>query len=252
VTTINNPREQDIVRLLNEHTTLTIEELAKFLKVSGVTVRRDLTELQLKGSIVRNRGRASLPGLGIEPLFNQRLKQNVELKQKIAAYAVEQIKEGEVIALDVGTTVAELAKELLKKKNITVFTFSIQAASILARGNLNVYLMGGNLRKSEMSLVGSITLETIMKFHFDRFYMGLSGVSKTYGPTDFNLEEVEIKKALIERSKKVIALVDKTKIGVSSVIKVCEFDKIDEIITNKEEEEAIYKEFPLSDRWIFV
>nr|WP_306220315.1 hypothetical protein [Cohnella sp. WQ 127256] len=180
------------------------------------------------------------------------MKQNADLKQKIAAYAADQICEGEVIALDIGTTVTELAKELFRKKNITVFTFSFQAASILSQSNINLYLVGGNLRKTEMSLVGSITRDTIMKFHFDRFFMGVAGLSKDNGPTDFNLEESEIKRAFIERSKHVVALVDKMKIGVTSLVKVCEFEEIDEIITNDDEDKSLFESIPFHGKWTLV
>ncbi|MDB5056061.1 MAG: hypothetical protein JWM44_4111 [Bacilli bacterium] len=247
-----NTREKDILNYLSKKSPLSIEELANSLTVSEVTVRRDLLELAQKGLIIRKRGGAALPGLGIEPLFKQREKLNADLKKKIAKHAADQICEGEVIALDVGTTIVELAKELLKKKNLTVFTFSFQTAAILANSNLNVYLVGGNLRKSEMSLVGSITRDTIMKFNYDRFYLGFSGLSKEQGPTDFNLEDVEIKRAFIERSKEVVALMDKTKIGVTSLVKVCDFEDIDEIVTNRDENVLQFEEIPFQGKWTFV
>lgn len=183
--------------------------------------------------IVRKRGGASLPELGFEPMFNQRQKKNHELKQSIAKYVANTIQEGEVIALDVGTTTAELARELTKRSGITVFTSCIQVASILAKSNLQVYMIGGLIRKTEMSMVGSIAQETIMKFTFDRFYLGVAGINLETGLTDYSIEETEVKRAFIHRSKRVIALVDRTKFGHSSLIQVCEAEQIDELITNK-------------------
>ncbi|QMV40575.1 DeoR/GlpR transcriptional regulator [Cohnella cholangitidis] len=248
---VNNAREKDILELLHKQSPSSVQQLATHLKMSEVTVRRDLVDMEQKGLLVRKRGWAFLPGLGIEPLFNQRMKQNSDLKQRIAAYAADQVCEGEVIALDIGTTVTELARELLRKNNVTVFTFSFQAANILSQSNVNLYLVGGNLRKTEMSLVGSITRDTIMKFHFDRFFMGMAGLSKDNGPTDFNLEEAEIKRAFLERSKHVVALVDKTKIGVTSLVKICEFDEIDEIVTN-EDPNSMHEQIPFRGKWTFV
>jgi DeoR family fructose operon transcriptional repressor len=249
---MNNAREKAVVELLQEKSSLSVEQLAAYFGISEVTVRRDLVEMEQKGLILRKRGWISLPGLGIEPLFNQRMKQNSDLKQRIAAYVADQVCEGDVIALDVGTTIAELAKELLRKKNVTVFTYSFQAAGILAQSNLNLYLVGGNLRKTEMSMVGSITRDTIMKFHFDRFYMGVAGISKDNGPTDFNLEEAEIKRAFISRSKQVCALADKTKLGSTSLVKVCEFDEIDEIVTNEGLDHSFIEQIPFRGKWTFV
>ncbi|WNC15667.1 DeoR/GlpR family DNA-binding transcription regulator [Brevibacillus brevis] len=225
-------REKEILNFLGKKSPLTVEELAASLHVSEVTVRRDLTAMERQGLIVRKRGGASLPELGFEPMFNQRQKKNIELKQAIAKYAASMIQEGEVIALDVGTTTAELARELAKRSGITVFTSCIQVASILAKSNLQVYMIGGLIRKSEMSMVGSIAQETILKFNFDRFYLGIAGISQDAGPTDYSIEETEIKRAFIQRSKEVVALVDRTKFGESSLIKVCEAERIDEVITN--------------------
>jgi DeoR/GlpR family transcriptional regulator of sugar metabolism len=229
-------RGKMILDYLQEKSPLSIEELAVRLQVSEVTVRRDLAELQRQGLIIRERGGASLPVLGVEPMFNQRQKKNIKLKQKIAKYAAEQIREGEVIALDVGTTTVELAKELVNRSGITVFTSSFQVASVLSKSNLQVYMIGGLIRKSELSMVGSIALETIMKFHFDRFYFSVAGVSNEAGPTDYSIEEAEVKRAFISRSKQVIALVDKTKFGTTSLVKVCDYDQIHEIITNKDDQ----------------
>lgn len=249
---LNHTREKEILELLHQQTSLSVEQLAEHFRIAEVTVRRDLAEMEQKGLIIRKRGWVSIPGLGIEPLLNQRMKQNSELKQRIAAYAADQVSEGEVIALDVGTTIAELAKELLRKKNVTVFTYSFQAAGILAQSNLNLYLVGGNLRKSEMSMVGTITRDTIMKFNFDRFYMGVAGISKDNGPTDFNLEEAEIKRAFLARSKQAVILADKTKIGSTSLVKVCEFDEIDEIVTNEGLDKDVYEQIPYHGKWTFI
>lgn len=241
---MTNLREQKIIALLQEKSPLTIEELATLLQVSEPTVRRDLTDMEQKGLVLRQRGGASLPGLGFEPLFNQRLRQNHELKKRIAQRAAGDISEGEVIALDAGTTNAELAKELLKMSNLTIFTYSLQIAFILSRSQHNVYVIGGHFRKSEQSMVGSIAEETIRQFNFDRFYLGLAGFNKEQGPTDFILEEVEIKRLMIQRSKKVIALADSSKFGGASLVKVCEYDEIDELITNPLEGTAEELGFP--------
>jgi DeoR/GlpR family transcriptional regulator of sugar metabolism len=247
-----NERSKEILNLLSVKSPLTIEELARKLFVSEVTVRRDLASLEKQGLIIRNRGGASLPALGFEPMFNQRQKKNFQLKQNIAKHAAAQIREGEVIALDVGTTTAELAKELVKRSGITVFTSSFQVASILAKSNLQVYMIGGLIRKTEMSMVGSIALETIMKFNFDRFYLGLAAISQEAGPTDYSIEEAEIKRAFIARSKEVIALVDRSKFGTSSLVKVCEFDQIDEIITNRDEANGAFPELSFNGKITLV
>ncbi|MCC3373236.1 DeoR/GlpR family DNA-binding transcription regulator [Cohnella sp. REN36] len=237
---MSTEREKRIVELLQEQSPSTIEELAKQLQISEVTVRRDLAAMESKGLVARTRGGAALPDQGNEPLFVQRQRKNHDLKRRIAQYAADQIREGEVIALDVGTTTAELAKALVKRRGITVFTSSFQVASILSKSNLQVYMIGGLIRFNEMSMVGSIAIETIKKFNFDRYYLGLASISKDRGLTDYSVEEAEVKQAFIAQSKQVIALADKTKLGTSSLLKVCDFDQLSELITNRIEGEGTH------------
>jgi DeoR family transcriptional regulator, fructose operon transcriptional repressor len=249
---MQNDRRNQILNYLSQKSPLSIEELAKMLDVSEVTIRRDLTQLEKQKLISRKKGVASLQQLGSEPMFNKRQKQNTMLKQQIAKYAAEQIREGEVIALDVGTTTAELAKELVNRENITVFTSSFHVASILAKSNLQVYMIGGLIRKTEMSMVGSIAVDTITKFNFDRLYLSLAGISQENGPTDYSIEEAEIKCAFMAKSKEVIALVDRTKFGLSSLVKVCDFDQIHQIITNKEHPDALAPNLSFHGKLTFV
>jgi DeoR family fructose operon transcriptional repressor len=245
-------RQKSILNFLNETTPLSVEDLAAKLEVSEVTIRRDLVVLENHRLIIRERGKASLSSQGFEPLFNTRQKRNLDKKRKIAKYVVEQIHEGEVIALDVGTTTMEIAKELVKKSGITVFTASLQVATILSKGNLEVYVIGGLIRKNEMSLIGSMAFENINKYNFDRFYIGIAGMEYHHGPTDFSLEEAEVKRAFISRSKNVIAAVDHTKFAQTALVKVCEFEQISEIITNAVEDHSISPELLKKTKVTFV
>lgn len=49
-------RQQAIVDLLINHKSLTTEALATRLNVSKETIRRDLSELQTQGKVLRNHG----------------------------------------------------------------------------------------------------------------------------------------------------------------------------------------------------
>lgn len=241
-------RRNYLLNLLRQKSPMSPEQLAHKLSVSESTIRRDIIDLEREGVVIRRRGEVSLPGLGVEPLFTYRERKNLELKREIANYAAEQIRDGELIVLDVGTTLVELAKALLPRSNITVFTSSFQVASILAKSSLQVYLVGGLLRKSEMSMVGSIAKETIEKFNFDRFFMGVAALDEQTGPTDYSLDDVEVKRTFIERSKEVITLADRTKFGQLALVKICDWKQVDQVITNKGAKEMISDDFPYKDR----
>ena len=227
-------RINQILNILYQQESVTSESLEKLFDVSPITIRRDLQKLYEKGLIVRYRGGAMLARttFGHEPPLHERETENLQKKRAIAKKAAELIKDGEVVALDVGSTTIEVAKFLRSRNNITVFTASLPIASILLNTNVTVYLVGGMLQHKENCIGGPVARGVIRQYHYDKFYMGAAGISENSGLTDFGMDEVETKKAFIERSKEVLALTDSSKFGKVSFITICKFNDINQIITD--------------------
>jgi DeoR/GlpR family transcriptional regulator of sugar metabolism len=229
-------RINQIMNILYQEDSVTIEKLESLFDVSSITIRRDLQKLYEKGLVVRYRGGAMLARstFGHVPSLRERETVNLPAKRLIAKAAANLINDGEVIALDVGSTTIELAKVLRGRSNISVFTASLNIASILLNTNVAVYLVGGMLQHNENSIGGPIARGVIRQYHFDKFFLGAAGISESSGITDFGMDEVETAKAFIERSKEVIALADSTKFGKVSFINVCEFSDIRMIVTDSD------------------
>lgn len=235
-------RREAILELLKESPFLRVQELARRLGVSEATVRRDLVLLSREKKIDRIRGGASLATELLrewEPSFTSRQGLNREEKKAIARVAMKLVKPGEAIALDVGTTTLALAEELRKIPHLTVFTNGIPIAEALAGSSVSVYLLGGHLRDSEMSLVGALTRQAIETLRFDRFFLSAAGVTFKEGFSDFNLEEVEIKKAFMSRAREVIALVDHTKLGRPSVVPIAPLQAANLLVTDERAEREL-------------
>ncbi|MFN2198962.1 MAG: DeoR/GlpR family DNA-binding transcription regulator [Anaerolineales bacterium] len=217
-----------------------VSTFVELLNVSPATIRRDLTELADRGLIIRTHGGASrsVQGLGHEPSYHSRAKENVHSKQLIAQTATQFIHEGEVIAIDVGSSTLELAKHLRDYRKITVFTANILVADVLANSEVNVILVGGTLRKREMSVAGPIAVQIINQFYFDKFFLGTAGVSIEDGFTDFSVDDVDVKKAFVSHAKEIIALADHTKLGKVSFAKICPLSKVSHLITDSVPDEA--------------
>ena len=103
---------------------VTIEELCEKFGVSKNTIRRDLIELEKKGSIVKNYGGVSSTiqnyDVGMLP-FNTRGHLMLEEKKRIAERAAEFINDGDYIFVDSGSTVCNLV-DYIKNLNVTVLT----------------------------------------------------------------------------------------------------------------------------------
>jgi DeoR/GlpR family transcriptional regulator of sugar metabolism len=226
-------RQRIILGILEVNELATVEQLSSQLSVSEATVRRDLLALESERLINRTWGGATpVASVAFEPFVNERSKQNQAEKAAIAQAAVEMVEEGEVIALDVGTTCMELAKLLLRFQRITVFTNSLLTAQILGASNLTVHLIGGRLRPGEYSMVGAVARETILRFHYDKFFMGASGFDLKNGPTDFNLDDVEVKQCFLKQAKQRITLVDNTKFAKTSLASICAISELTDVITD--------------------
>lgn len=237
---LQEQRKQIILQYVAKHTFSDVDALVEVLKVSPATVRRDLNDLAERGQIIRTRGGASLPshGVGHEIAYHARARENVKAKQSIAETAKTLIKEGEVIGIDVGSTTVELAKAIRDLRNITVFTASLLVAELLAKSEINVILVGGTIRKREMSVAGPIAAQVITQFYYDKFFLGTAGITIEDGFTDFSIDDVEVKKAFLAHSKQTIALADSTKLGKVSFVKICPINCVDHLITDSSADSA--------------
>ena len=218
---------------------VTVQGMAEMCGVSEMTLRRDLDHLSDQGLVSRIHGGATVPGHRrgaavdlIEPSVEARVTLNHGAKVAIARRALEMVELDQTIALDVGTTTFELA-ELLADIRVCLFTNSLKIAGRLSRANPTVYVLGGQVSGTEPSVVGSLAIKSLGDYFFDAAFIGVSGIS-TEGFFDYSLEDTEIKKVLITRSRKSIVLGDSTKFERMSVAPVARPDEIDILITDKE------------------
>ncbi len=226
-------RHTELLDLLKSEPEMSIAALTERLGVSPATVRRDLSLLAKQGLVQRLRGGATIHApLGIEPAWTERSAENTQQKHAIAQLAYQAIEEGQVIALDVGTTTLEVARLLQMRSDLMVFTASVPIAELLAPGRPTVYLVGGRIRPREMGMVGPLTRDIISRFHYDIFFLAAAGWSMEQGLMDYSIEDVEIKQAFMQASSQVLAVVDSSKYGKTALMSIADLKNVDQIITD--------------------
>lgn len=226
---------------LSERGRVELAELVSGLGVSQVTVRRDLATLEQQGLLRRVRGGAILPhGKGHEPPFPRRQTTRRLEKEQIAAAALDFVKDGETITLDVGTTTLALATLLSERANLTVLTPSLYAATVLAEHpSVRVVLSGGVLRSDERSLVGELAWRTFGEFNVDRLFLGVGGVHPLRGITEYNLDDAAVKHAMLAGAREVTVLADATKLGRVALARVARIGAIDRLVTDRTADEHL-------------
>ena len=237
-------RRQHIFEDIEASGVASVRDLAQHFDVSTITVVRDLQELEQEGLIRRVHGGAiSMRGTSYEPPFSAREAQLSPEKQRIACKAVELVADGDSILLDVGTTVLEVARALKGKRNLTVLVTNLRAALELANQTaIQVIMMGGKLRASELSLVGYLTEETLRTFQVDKAFIGVGGITLEHGLTEFNFDEAGTKRAMIARARQKIVVADHTKFGKVMLTAVAPLNAVDLIITGNELDEGFIKQ----------
>jgi len=227
-------RKHMIVEIINKEVKTTVAELCKRFSVSPATIRNDLRELEFAGLLKRTHGGAiSNRKASFELNSYQKEVENVDKKAAIGRAAAQYVQDGDVIAVDTGTTMFEFIKAIAANKNIKVVTNDLQIAMYLERfSEIDTILAGGMVRRNFHSTVGPIAVEAIRGFNVDRSFMAANGVHLTRGITTPHIEQAQVKEALVAAGDEVILLADSSKLGKASFVKFAELSQVDVLITD--------------------
>jgi len=229
-------RQSKIRSLVNDEGQVAVADLIDLLAVSEATIRRDLEELHVLGHIRRTHGGAIRAENGIKELpMLQRKAENPEKKSNIGKAAIQFIKDGDTIFLGSGTTVIEIARNLPKDISLTVITNSLAVVNELATNNgIELIVIGGMLRQSELSMVGHVAEQAVREFRADKVFIGMYAVDVDCGFTNDFPPEILTDRAIMNISHQVIVVADHSKFGRVSSMLVAPVTAADVIITDQD------------------
>lgn len=217
--------------------------LAQRHEVTEMTIRRDLAVLEKLGNVRRFHGGAVLgPGRAAEVPYALRSGERADEKRRIAKAIAGGLGDGQAVYLDVGSTAVEVAKVLAadeERGRLTVITASLRVLDTLADSRrIRVISLGGELRPDEQSLVGPLINAVLDRLWIDVCVLGVAGVEHRAGLTEYNLDDAEVKRAVIARSERVVVSADHSKIGHTSFALVAPVERADLIVTDREADPA--------------
>ncbi|CBG89590.1 L-fucose operon activator [Citrobacter rodentium] len=228
-------RQQAIVDLLGRHQSLTTDALSVQLNVSKETIRRDLSELQAQGKVLRSHGRAK--SLRRESAdsgdpFSIRLKSHYAHKADIARKALGWIDNGMVIALDASSTCWYLARQL-PDINIQVFTNSQPVCQELSkRERIQLICSGGRLERKHGCYVNPSLLSQLKALEIDLFIFSCEGIDRHGALWDSSAFNAEFKTVLLNRAAQSLLLIDKSKFNRSGEARLGHLDEVTHIVTD--------------------
>ncbi|HEX6496548.1 MAG TPA: transcriptional repressor AgaR [Acidobacteriaceae bacterium] len=228
-------RRQHILRLIQQHGRVLVNEVSEELNISQITIRKDLDFLQSKGLVQRSHGGALRiqSNAIVDPSLQEKLKHHSNEKKRIAAAAAELIQEGQCIILDSGTTTTALAVELRKFERLTVITNAVNIAAELANTNFEIILIGGTLRKNSFSLVGPLAEDNLAEMHADILFLGVDGFDLEIGITTPNFLESRVNRAMVNAAQRVVVVCDSSKFNRRSLSRIVPPSAIHHLITDR-------------------
>lgn len=229
-------RIKEIEKILKEKGNVVISSLSQQFNVSEETIRRDLDKLEKNNVLKRVRGGAYLES-ELDKQVPLEIREHIYLneKQLIADKAISFIENGDILMIDSSTTALCIAQNIKKyEKKVTVITNSIKVAIEFQDSKyVKLICLGGNLRKTTKSFIGSQTIQQLENICANKVFLSCTAINKKFGITDDSESESEIRKKMIANSNEVFLVVDKTKFDNLESQKICDLKKINYLITEE-------------------
>ncbi len=238
VTRDTSQRRLQISELVRQHGSVQVATLARRFGVSMQTVRKDLRYLAERGVMARAYGGAidsSVvgPSPATEPHYEAKRTSHLDEKRRIGQRAAALVKAGDTIAIDSGTTAIQLA-ESLPNIEVTVVTNDFGVLGALApKTNINIVMLGGELRRKNMAFYGGLTVEALDALHVDMLFLGVDGLDLERGITTHYEPEAMLNRKMVEAARVVVAITDSSKFGKICLHRIVPVGDLNVLITNR-------------------
>ncbi len=240
---LKKERQSYILQQVNLHNKVLSSSLSQEINVSEDTIRRDLLELSEEGKLLKVHGGALSRSFSQVHIHTNGVYSQHQ-KKSIAQKAITLISDGMFVLTGGGTTIVEMARVLPKELKATFVSGSIAAIlEYLDHPNIEVILIGDRVSKNSKITVGSEAISKIRQVKADICFLGTNAIDTQNGVTDNDWEVVQLKKAMIESSSKVVCLAIAEKINTYQPIQICPLSKIDILITELNPDDPLLKPY---------
>ena len=239
---IPEKRRQEILRLTIEKNGISLKELAAQFNVSTMTILRDIRTLEKRKQIEIVRG-------GVVPLakdatevdilkdkYEEKRQKSFEEKNAIAKYCAKYlIKEGQILAIEGGSTASLIVRYLGDKNKVTVITnglFTLEEAYKTLPDNARIMCTGGILERPYLLFLGPDAENFFQERNIDIAFISCVAFDLKTGAMDSHPADIRLKQAMFEAAERRVLLIDKFKVGTKSVMQTVALNKITDIVTN--------------------
>ena len=247
---LKKERQAYILHQVNLHNKVLSSSLSQEVNVSEDTIRRDLYELAEEGKVIKVHGGALSHSFNHVHFPTNGVYSQTQ-KKKIAQKAIQLINNGMFVLTSGGTTILEVARSLPPQLKATFVSGSIPVIlEYMQHPNIDVILIGDRISKNAKITVGLEAIAKIKQMKVDLCLLGTNAIDLQHGITDSDWEVVQLKRAMIQSSQKVVCLTIAEKMNSFQPIQICELSEIDTLITELHPDDPMLK--PYKDAGIEV
>lgn len=236
---LEETRLHRICALLSTLNHVSTDMIIQQLGVSRETVRRDVLKLEAMGRLRRVHG--GVISCDSEPELPLNIRSAVKEKEKraITLATVKQLRSGQTVFIDAGSTTSLLTTPLLSMSGLTIITNSLEIAAKLSPLESDVplqhdvILLGGHMGSLAQATAGEVTIAELSRYRADLALLSPVGISAHAGASSFSHQEAAIASAMTKYAKSTYILADSSKLGITSRIVYAAPAQITKIITDE-------------------
>jgi DeoR/GlpR family transcriptional regulator of sugar metabolism len=233
-------RRRALAQTVRDGHEIPVRELAARLGCSEMTVRRDLDALERDGVLRRVHGGAVGVSLRADEVpYGVRVFEAADAKERIGRAVAALIADGETVALDSGTTTAEVAR-VLRGRAVTILPLGLRTLVDLAHDEqVHLIAPGGDVRSGELVVTGDLAEVAFERRRFDTFVLGCCGIDPLQGVTTHVPADARVKRAAVTASRRTIAVADASKLGEVAFGHVCGIEALERLITDADTDAVV-------------
>jgi len=229
----NVSRREQILRLLQQESPLSIRHLASLLYTSDSSVRRDVSLLEEEGLVRRIYGGVLLCSSenAVVPL-SLRDGDHSAQKERLARLAAAMVRDGDSLLLDASSTVRRMIKYLGGKRGLKIITNNLRIFSEEVPADAQLYCTGGLFNAQNALFYGAGAERYLRSLYADKCFFSSQGISEDGKISDASEEETALRRVMLSHAERKIFLCDASKLGVKRMFALCGKEDVDEIICN--------------------
>ncbi len=243
-------RKRRIKEIIFDRKQIDVATLSKLLNVTEATIRNDFEELEQEGFITRYHGGATLNSVSTqEEEVNSALSGNLvkydKLKEELGVIASNLITDKEWVFLGPGTTSYYIAKSLVSRNDMKVFTNNLLVSNILSNNStIQIHFLGGRVDNKGLYTIPNDINKDLHDIYVSKCFFSVDGADIDAGYTLSDTNVLDIIKSISSRCQQTFFAVDSSKFGQRAFMKLGDLDIAQNVIMNDNVSD-LYKKYYL-------